>query len=253
MSLSADATEVVPTAQARALTTLREWVLSGELKGGERIAELPLVERLGMSRTPVRAALQRLAQEGLLQSLPHGGYVVRQFTRGDIEDAIALRGVLEGTAARWAAERGASTSQQAQASALLDALDEVLRVETWGEAQWLSYGRSNAEFHDLLLDMADSEPLRLALQRLSSLPFAGPSSFVLGQAVSPAVRQRFVIAQDQHRQVLAAVAARQGSRAEALMREHAHIALRNLEESLAARGSAQANAPVARLLANAQI
>lgn len=253
MSHASDAPDVAPTAQARALKTLREWLVSGEFKGGERIAELPLVERLGMSRTPVRAALQRLAQEGLLQSLPHGGYVVRQFTRRDIEDAIALRGVLEGTAARWAAERGATAQQLAQAQALLDALDEVLRVAVWTEAQWLGYGRSNAEFHDLLLDMADSEPLRLELQGLSALPFAGPSSFVLGQAVSPAVRQRFVVAQDQHRQVLAAVASRQGSRAEALMREHAHIALRNLEESLAASASGPGSAPVAPWLATAQI
>ncbi|HEX5737293.1 MAG TPA: GntR family transcriptional regulator, partial [Hydrogenophaga sp.] len=54
------------SAQVRALLQLRELVLSGELPGGSRIAEMAIVERLGVSRTPVRAALMRLEQEGLL-------------------------------------------------------------------------------------------------------------------------------------------------------------------------------------------
>src|SRR5215218_10502661 len=90
----------------RALLQLREMLLEGEFKPGERLAELQLVERLGVSRTPVRLALASLEHEGLVQALDGGGYVVREFTRRDIDDAIELRGVLEGTAARLAAERG---------------------------------------------------------------------------------------------------------------------------------------------------
>ena len=70
------------------------------------MAELPLVELLGVSRTPLRLALAELEHEGLLRGLPAGGYVVREFTQGDVRDAIEVRGVLEGTAARFAAERG---------------------------------------------------------------------------------------------------------------------------------------------------
>ena len=90
----------------RAQLRLREMILAGELAGGLRIAELALVERLGVSRTPIRAALQRLEQEGLLQRLAGGGYAVRTFSETDVSDAIALRGTLEGLAARLAAERG---------------------------------------------------------------------------------------------------------------------------------------------------
>src|ERR1035441_10685386 len=86
----------------RALLALRELVLSGEFVPGERMSELPLVERLGVSRTPVRLALARLEQEGLLRALPRGGYVVREFTQADIDDATELRGGLEGAAARFA-------------------------------------------------------------------------------------------------------------------------------------------------------
>src|SRR5512143_3757926 len=90
----------------RSLLRLRELILNGEFQAGARMSELPLVERLGVSRTPLRLALAELEHEGLLRSLSRAGYAVREFTQDDIRDAIELRGVLEGTAARFAAERG---------------------------------------------------------------------------------------------------------------------------------------------------
>src|SRR5215471_20409432 len=87
----------------RALLRLRELILTGEFEPGERLSELPLVERIGVSRTPLRLAFAALEHEGLLTNLPGGGYAVREFTTDDIRDAIELRGVLEGTAARFCA------------------------------------------------------------------------------------------------------------------------------------------------------
>src|SRR5215207_9872674 len=95
------------SAQVRAQLQLREMILAGELPGGARIAELSIVEKLGFSRTPIRAALMRLEQEGLLESLPNGGYAVRTFSERDVSEAIELRGTVEGLSARLAAERGA--------------------------------------------------------------------------------------------------------------------------------------------------
>ena len=80
-------------------------LLRGDFQPGERLSELPLVARLGVSRTPIRLALDRLAHEGLLEASPTGGFVVRAFTIEDVWDAIETRGVLEGAAARLAAER----------------------------------------------------------------------------------------------------------------------------------------------------
>ena len=92
-----------PSQTARVQLRLRELILGGELKPGARIAELTLVERLGASRTPIRMALVRLQEEGLLEALPHGGFAVKDFSEADIHDAIELRGTLEGLAARHAA------------------------------------------------------------------------------------------------------------------------------------------------------
>src|SRR5690349_525157 len=91
----------------RALLRLCELILSGEFELGERMSELLLVERFGVSRISLRFALATLEHEGLLRNLSGGGYVVRAFTQADMRDAVELRGVFEGMAARFAAERGA--------------------------------------------------------------------------------------------------------------------------------------------------
>ena len=91
----------------RVVLTLREMLLRGDFKPGERLTELSLVPLLGASRTPVRLALDRLAHEGLLEAQETTGFRVRAFALDDIWDAIEVRGVLEGTAARMAAPSAA--------------------------------------------------------------------------------------------------------------------------------------------------
>ena len=107
----------------KAQLALRELILGGELRPGARIAELWLVERLSVSRTPVRLALVRLAEEGLLDALPSGGYGVKDFSESDIHDAIEVRGTIEGLAARFAAERGVSPVLITEARECLDRID----------------------------------------------------------------------------------------------------------------------------------
>jgi len=110
----------------RALLALRERILAGALKPGERISELSAVELLGVSRTPVRAALARLEEEGLLETIPSGGYCVRSFAEADIFDAIEIRGVLEGAAARMAAERGAASARLGAIKDCVATLDDLV-------------------------------------------------------------------------------------------------------------------------------
>ena len=216
--------------QVRALLQLRELILSGELAGGSRITELAVVQRLGASRTPVRAALMRLEQEGLLEALPSGGYAIKTFSERDVSEAIELRGTLEGLSARLAAERGASPVVLAEARACLDAIDQFLQGPTLDDQAFSRYVALNEQFHALLSEMSGSTVIARQLERVLSLPFASPSGFVLAQANSTAARDMLVVAQDQHRQVLDAITQREGSRAEAIMREHSRLAQRNLRE-----------------------
>lgn len=220
------------SAQVRAQLQLRELILSGELAGGARIAELAIVERLGVSRTPIRAALMRLEQEGLLQALPNGGYAVRTFSERDIAESIELRGTLEGLLVRLAAERGAPAVVLGEARAALDEVDRFLAPPALSDDAFSHYVTLNARFHKLLAEMGGSEVICNQLDRVQSLPFASPSAFVIEQARSPQARDMLVVAQAQHWQVLEAIEAREGARAEAVMREHSRIAQRNLRKAV---------------------
>jgi GntR family transcriptional regulator of vanillate catabolism len=230
----------------KAQLRLREMILAGELPGGARIAELALVERLGVSRTPIRAALMRLEQEGLLEALPNGGYAVRTFSERDVADAIELRGTVEGLAARLAAERGVAEVVLTEARACLDEVDQLLRQPALDDEDFTRYVRLNQRFHNLLAEMAGSAVLARELERVVNLPFASPSGFVVVQANSPQARDMLVVAQDQHRQVLDAIGRREGSRAEAIMREHSRLAQRNLREAV--RGAHLERMPAVRLI-----
>jgi GntR family transcriptional regulator, vanillate catabolism transcriptional regulator len=218
----------------KAQLRLREMILAGELPGGARIAELTLVERIGVSRTPVRAALMRLEQEGLLEGLPNGGYAVRTFSERDVADAIELRGTMEGLAARLAAERGVAAVVLAEARDCLAEVDTLLERPALDDEAFTRYVTLNQRFHNLLSDMCGSPVLARELARVVSLPFASPSGFVVVQANTPRARDMLVVAQDQHRQVLDAIECREGARAEAIMREHSRLAQRNLREAVQA-------------------
>jgi GntR family transcriptional regulator of vanillate catabolism len=211
---------------------LRELIVGGELRPGTRIAELALVERLGASRTPIRMALVRLQEEGLLEALPNGGFVVKDFSESDIHDAIELRGTLEGLAARMAAERGVGSVLLAEARDCLARIDTLLAQPELSEESFTGYVEQNGRFHALLAEMAGSDLVARQIERAVTLPFASPNGFVMVQATGPRARDTLVVAQQQHRSVLDAIVHREGTRAEALMREHARIAHANLRDAL---------------------
>lgn len=206
---------------------LRELVFDGELAPGERLPEIELSERLGVSRTPLRIALGTLAHEGLLDRLPGGGFVVRSFSRGEVVDAIELRGVLEGTAARFAAERLISSRSLASLEQTTAELDDV--VGELGDETMLRYVELNERFHAGVVALAESPPLARAIANVVALPFAGPSAFLASQAVLSGSREILVVAQHHHRCLVDAIRDGHGTRAEEIAREHARLARLNLD------------------------
>jgi GntR family transcriptional regulator of vanillate catabolism len=220
----------------RTLLNLREMLLRGDFQPGERLSELPLVARLGVSRTPIRLALDRLANEGLLEIWPTGGFVVRAFTLTDAYDAIEMRGVLEGAAARLAAERLQDRDELTTLRTLQRELETVMPPAPTPTPTIDSFARYldlNESFHSALIDLAKSPMLRRTLDRVLSLPFASPSATVFARLKLPEAKELLTIAHDHHNVIIDAIENREGSRAENLMREHARLALRNLEAALA--------------------
>jgi GntR family transcriptional regulator of vanillate catabolism len=216
----------------RAQLSLRDMILSGRLRPAERISELQAVETTGASRTPVRMALVRLEEEGLLEAIPSGGFMVKAFSERDILDSIELRGTLEGLAARFAAERGVSARDLEPLKECLNEIDRLIGEKPISVEAFSSYVALNARFHALLTELSRSPPLIRQIDRASALPFASPSGFVMAQSALPEAQQILLIAQDQHRVVVDAIENREGARAEATMREHARLAARNLRLAL---------------------
>jgi GntR family transcriptional regulator of vanillate catabolism len=219
----------------RALVEMRELLVRGEFKPGERIREIPLAARLGVSRTPLRLVLDRLEHEGLLKARPKGGFVARQFSLDDIVDVIELRGTLEGMAARLAAERLGSRAEMAPMFQCLAEIDEVISRTPVDVETAVAYIPHNQRFHALLLDLAKSTMLRRSMEQVLVLPFASPSAFVASELNSERWSEAVCVSQWQHRAIADAIANKESGRAEALAREHSRMARRSVLKACAER------------------
>ncbi len=224
---------------ARATLALRELLVQGRFGPGERLREVPLAAELKVSRIPLHLALERLANEGFLQLRSTRGFVVQGFSTEDIHDAIELRGLLEGGAARLATERLQNLRDLDPLRESSRALVDLVRRRNLTMEAFSRYIELNAQFHRGLLDLSRSRMLRRAVEQACSLPFASPSAFLNRQHVSPELKELFVIAADQHVLIVDAIADREGMRAEFLTREHARVARRNLDDALKNRESVQ--------------
>lgn len=227
--VEADAPRDSASQVSRATLGLREMLLRGELPAGQRIAEIPLSEKLGVSRTPLRLAFEKLQHEGLVKALPNTGFAASEFSLSDIWDAIETRGILEGAAARLAAERFTNPAKLEAMRKINCAMVELSNINLETFTQFLDL---NTAFHEAILVLANNQVLRRAIEQLYSLPFASPGSRVLVHMTLRGSKEIIPIALEHHRAIIDAIEHREGSRAESLAREHARLTRRNLEEAL---------------------
>jgi GntR family transcriptional regulator, vanillate catabolism transcriptional regulator len=193
---------------------LRAAILAGEFRAGQRLYEVSLSERFCVSRTPIRTALQALASDGLLDYVPHRGYYVRSFDTSETMQAYEIRAVLEGLAARRAAQFG---MDDAGCSAVQRALEEGDRLLARGHLEpddRIAYGAINFAIHNAIYWAGQSRMLREML-RLSQQ--VAPSSYrnVIAFEYHD-VRRRH----DDHHRIFEAILCRDAARAELLMRTH---------------------------------
>jgi DNA-binding GntR family transcriptional regulator len=184
---------------------LRRLVITGELAPGARLVEEQLASRLGVSRNPVREALQTLATEGFVELLPRRGAVVAQITPEQAEDLFDVRLVLESLAARRAARRAAETA--------LDRLRDVLRrareATEAGELDRLA--ACNTEFHQVVVETAGNDYLCLLVA-----PMARRVQWVFRRSAA----ERAPHSWTEHEELLQAVAGGDEEYAEAVARAH---------------------------------
>lgn len=213
----------------RVLIALRKMIASGELVAGERIAEIPTAQLLEVSRTPVRIAFRTLEQEGLLAKSAGRGYTVRAVSPVEIAGAVEVRGVLEGLAARQAAERSIDAEVRQSLRECLEQGDRLFGKGYVTEEDLEAYHELNMHFHQLILEASGNPAIADALSRNDHLPFASVSSLAVDLHDMAREYRRFNFAHMQHHAVFDALINGQGARAEAIMREHANATLRYAE------------------------
>jgi DNA-binding GntR family transcriptional regulator len=156
----------VSKASDRAYAQIRAMILSGELSQGSQIREEQLAERCGVSRTPIRDALNRLETELLIRRSESQRSFVADWSLDDVEDAFRLRGMLESLAAERAATR-ISAEQLTQMRWLNAAIDKAVAQEQPDITAFLDH---NLAFHNIILQAANSPRLVIMLAKLIEQP-----------------------------------------------------------------------------------
>jgi DNA-binding GntR family transcriptional regulator len=202
-----------------AYEAVREAVLRRELKPGERVTVRPFTELLGISPTPVKAALAILEREGFLVARQHSGFFVAELTVRDMRDIYELRSAVDALAARDVA--------RAQSAGLLRSLQDLLAEQrkalTDGDIE--GYAELDRRFHTLIWHGSGNRRLLAFADLLGA-------QLRLGQNVTITVAGRPETSLDEHREIIDAIAAGDTAAAEQATRRHVAQVIRALESAL---------------------
>lgn len=152
LKLQMDMDELLPLRDV-VFNTLRQGILTGELKPGERLTEIHLAKRLGVSRTPIREAIRMLEQDGLVTMMPRKGAEVSRISGKDLQDVLDVRLVLDSLATRLACERITDEEKVA----LSKAAQGFVNATKTGDITRIA--KADVEFHDVILKASDNKRL----------------------------------------------------------------------------------------------
>lgn len=205
---------------------LKRRILSRHYAPGHHLEEVPLSTEMGVSRTPVRAALTSLLNTGLLEYLPKRGYIVSAFTEKVILDAYEARASLEATACRKAAETGIPAELASALRQKLEIGDRILASGTLTDESMEPYRSMNMQFHQAIIDAAQNSWIARFVTETQEIPLLS-QRIILWHDRAVMLRSH-----DDHHRILEAIVQRQPARAQALMEEHIYFAgqfiLRNI-------------------------
>jgi len=201
-----------------AYEAVRRMILSGEAAPGTRLGEAELAETLGLSRTPVREAIQRLGADGLVEVLPHRGARVVLWSARDLEEIFELRTLLEPYAVARAARIGLEGPVLAELRDLCSAMEGAADE---GEVSLLA--RLNSHFHEALIDASGNSRLPGMLTSVMHAPL------ILG-TFHRYDAETMARSMGHHRELVDAITARDPEWAASVMRSHLRAAAANLKE-----------------------
>lgn len=183
-------------------------VRRGELKPGERINESDVARRLGISRTPIREAIGRLCQDGLLAYIPRRGAFLIRPTPADVEEIEVARSLIEGFTARLACERITPTDL-AHLESLVEGMAAAARA-----GDWLGAIQTNARFHEVVVGLSGN---RLLARMWSSLD---PLRWLQGPVVQPGEIASDADLVERHRILIESLKSGDPDRSERAFKDH---------------------------------
>ena len=204
---------------------IREAILSGELLPGEKLHQDRLADMLGISRTPLRAALTSLAQTGLVSYETNRGFYVRGFSHADVAAAFAVRANLEALACRLAAPN-VTPADVVEFDELVAEGDRLLAGGNLHAEDLAAYRKMNVTFHTKIMGLANNSWIKDFVKSLHNVPMA--SDRVIMWREYPVILR----SHDDHRRIARALARGDGPRAAAIMQEHITFALEHLNAQL---------------------
>jgi DNA-binding GntR family transcriptional regulator len=180
-------------------------IAEGRLRPGERIRETDLADQLGISRTPIREALQRLAHDGLVRLDARNGASVAELSLGAIQELYDLREILEGSAARFAAQNAKASDRQR--------LDAIVGQEGTHLGDPVALARLNKLYHRAICEAANNRYLTSAIATFSTtLLLLGPTTLAAQHRADESHREHWLVVE--------AITNRDADGAEELMRRH---------------------------------
>lgn len=220
-----------------AANDLRDRILRGAFAAGEHLQEIPLAALLGVSRTPVRAALATLASEGLLDYAPKRGYTVRRFAMAEIAAAHEVRANLEGMACRYAAERGVDDDSARDLERILAIGDEILAKGRLVDGDREPWTDMNDLFHTRIIALSGNRLLADLIDRTCRVPLA--SARVIHWYDYDLLKGSHLL----HHRIYRYIRERRPVDAEALMREHIYQGIDQIRQRVEPAGPAHHHAP----------
>jgi DNA-binding GntR family transcriptional regulator len=208
----------------KAYQILKGMIVERQLLPGEKIPQEKLAEDLGISRTPLVNALKLLEQDKLVQSIPRRGFFVRHFNKREMISIFELREVLEGLAARRAAEH-ITDRQIEQLKGFFKQFAANKKI-----SDIRAYAREDRLFHTFLLEVGAKEFLKSILETYNLISYSYQSVSSEGLIQSPDETI------ENHRDIIDAVSRRDGEAAESLMRRHLKRSVAILKQELQAQG-----------------
>jgi DNA-binding GntR family transcriptional regulator len=198
---------VVQTREDFVIDELREAIVRGHFKPGEKLDQEEIAELLNVSRIPVRQALRTLTAEGLVKMYPHRGATVAELSREELEEIYFLRGVLEGVAARLAAPK-MDEAHIAKLQAILKKIDQLTNLDEWLDL--------NREFHNTIYEVINRPRL---LEMIESLRNTS-APYIRDYIASP---EYLEVTRLSHRRILEACINRDGILAQQETQKHLRV------------------------------